>query len=199
MKITTLFLDIGGVILTNGWDHVSRMKASKQFDLDWSEFEKRHKQYYDMHEKGLITLDEYLEKVVFYIKRDFTLAQFKEFMKAQSLPFTDMLNYFTELKKKKKLKIVLLSNEGRDLTEYRIKKYQLGKLADLFIVSCFVGLQKPDPHIYRLALDLTHTFPSEVAYIDDRQNLIEAAAPFGFHEIHHTSLASTKEQLKKLN
>ena len=198
MKITTLFLDIGGVILTNGWDHVSRMKAAKQFDLDWNEFDARHKKFYDMHEKGFITVDEYLDKVIFYIKRDFTHAQFKEFMQAQSLPFTDMLNYFTELKKKKKVKIVFLSNEGRFLAEYRIKKYQLAKLADLFIISCFVGLQKPDPHIYKLALDLTHTFPSEVAYIDDRANLIEAAKPIGFHEVQHVSLESTKEQLDRL-
>lgn len=198
MKITTLFLDIGGVILTNGWDHVSRMKAAKQFELDWTEFEKRHLQYCDLHEKGLISIDEYLEKVVFYIKREFAPAQFKEFMQAQSLPFTDMLNYFMDLKKKKKLRIVFVSNESRFLAEYRIKKYQLTKLADTFIVSCFVGLQKPDPHIYKLALDLTHTFPSEVVYIDDRANLIEAAAPLGFHEIQHTSLESTKEKLKKL-
>lgn len=198
MKITTLFLDIGGVILTNGWDHVSRMKAAKQFDLDWTEFEKRHKHYCDIHEKGLISIDEYLEKVVFYIKREFTPAQFKEFMQAQSLPFTDMLNYFAQLKKQKNLRIVFVSNESRFLAEYRTKKYQLGKLGDTFVVSCFVGLQKPDPHIFKMALELTHTFPSEVVYIDDRANLIEDAKPIGFHEIHHTSLEQTKKELEKL-
>ena len=198
MRITTLFLDIGGVILTNGWDHVSRVKAAKQFDLDWSEFEKRHKQYCDIHEKGLISIDEYLEKVVFYIKREFTPTQFKDFMQAQSLPFTDMLNYFAQLKKQKNLRIVFVSNESRFLAEYRTKKYQLNKLADTFIVSCFVGLLKPDPHIYKMALDLTHTFPSEVVYIDDRENLIEDAKSIGFHEIHHTSLETTKQQLDKL-
>lgn len=198
MKITTLFLDIGGVILTNGWDHVSRMKAAKQFDLDWTAFDARHKQYVDMMEKGHISIDEYLEKVVFNMKREFTPHQFKEFMQAQSLPFSEMLNYFTQLKKKKKLKIVFVSNEGRFLAEYRTKKFQLQKLADIFIVSCFVGLQKPDVHIFKLALDVSHTFPSEIVYIDDRENLIEGAQPLGFHTLHHTSLESTAAQLNKL-
>jgi len=198
VKITTLFLDIGGVILTNGWDHVTRMRAAKEFDLEWTEFETRHKRSVDKMEKGLIGIDEYLDKVVFYVKRDFSPRQFKNFMQAQSLPFTDMLNYFAQLKKKKKLKVVFVSNEGRFLNEYRTKKFQLDKLADIFVISCFVGLQKPDPRIFKLALDISHTFPSEIAYVDDRLNLLEAAAPLGFYNVHHTSLESTKAQLAKL-
>lgn len=198
MKITTLFLDIGGVFMTNGWDRHSRMKAAEKFSLNWTQFEKRHQLWVNQMEQDLISIDQYLDKVVFYGKRDFTPTQFKKFMQAQSLPFDDMIHYFSQIKKKKKLKIVIVSNEGRFLAEYRIKKYDVEKLADIFIVSCFVGAQKPDPKIFKIALDVSQTTPSEVAYVDDRENLIEAAAPLGFHLVHHTSLKSTSSLLDKL-
>ena len=77
---TTLFLDIGGVILSNGWDHQLREKAAKKFGLDFMEMNQRHALTFDTYEIGKITLDEYLNRVVFYVSRSFSHEDFKEFM-----------------------------------------------------------------------------------------------------------------------
>lgn len=196
--ITTLFLDIGGVLLTNGWDHLARRKAAEQFGLDEEDYQERHAQIYNLHETGKITLDEYLKNTVFWKKRDFTLQQFKDFMWAQSQPHPEMLDLMKQLKEQYSLKIALVSNEGRDLAEYRIKKFHLDAFADSFFVSCFVGFQKPDSHIYQMALDVLQVSPSQVFYIDDRQNLVDAAANLGIAGIVHSSFETTKQRLLSL-
>ena len=141
MKITTLFLDVGGVLMTNGWDHQFRQAAAQKFGLEWDKFEKLHEQYNAQLETDAISLDEYLKKVVFWKKRDFTVQQFKEFIFAHSKPFPEMLELFTQLKKQYSLKIALVSNEGKELTLYRIQQAHLKELAEYFFFSCFVHLQ----------------------------------------------------------
>jgi putative hydrolase of the HAD superfamily len=197
-KITTLFLDIGGVLLTNGWDSFAREKAIVQFKLDKEDFQKRHKQWYDEHEKGIITIDDYLNKVVFWTSRQFSMQQFKDFMLSQSQPKAEMLDFISHLKKEKNLRVAVVSNEGRYLAEYRIKKFNLTSFIDDFFISCFVGYQKPDPHIFKLALDVLQVPIEQVLYIDDRSNLIEAASKMGFCGIVHVSLDETKKHLAGL-
>jgi hypothetical protein len=58
-----LFVDLGGVLLTNGWDHTARKRAGKKFNLDYAEMEERHDQTFDTYEEGKLTLDEYLRRV----------------------------------------------------------------------------------------------------------------------------------------
>ncbi len=197
-QITTLFLDIGGVLLTNGWDHLAREKAILQFKLDKEDFEKRHKQWYDDHEKGKITIDDYLNKVVFWTPRQFSMQQFKDFMLMQSQAKKEMLEFISHLKKEKNLRVAAVSNEGRYLAEYRIKKFNLTSFIDDFFISCFVGYQKPDPHIFKMALDVLQVSIEQVLYIDDRPNLIEAASKMGFRGIVHVSLDETRKQLDSL-
>lgn len=197
-KITALFLDIGGVILTNGWDHTMREKAAQAFDLDWNEFEERHKQFYDAYELGNTSLDDYLNKAIFWKERDFSLPRFKDFIFSQSKPYFDMINLICDLKKKHHLKILFLSNEGRDLAEYRIKTYRLASFGEYFCISCFVHFQKPDPQIYRLALDICQVPMNQVLYIDDRENLVEAAEELGIRSIKHSSFETTKQKLLSL-
>ena len=83
-EITCLFLDIGGVLLTDGWGHVSRKLATKAFNLNPEEFESWHNQAFDTYELDKLTIEEYLSRVVFYEERPFTPAQFRKFMFAQS-------------------------------------------------------------------------------------------------------------------
>lgn len=198
MPIDTLFLDVGGVLLTNGWDHVQRKEAADTFHIDWEEFQAKHKEYYDLHETDKLTLDQYLDRVIFWKPRDFTLAQFKDFMYAQSKPYKEMLEWIPKLKKQYNLRIALVSNEGRDLAEYRFKKFNFTSFVDDYFVSCFVYYQKPDPRIYKIALDVTQKPLENTVYIDDRENLIEAAAKLGFQGIAHKSYATTKEKLLAL-
>jgi putative hydrolase of the HAD superfamily len=153
--VTALFLDIGGVLLTNGWDHHARRRAVKHFKLEWAETEERHALNFETHEEGRLAFQDYLDRVVFYQKRPFTRAQFRSFMCAQSKPYLEMITLVARLKAQYGLKITVVSNESRELNAHRIQKFKLNGFVDSFISSCFVQLRKPDVEIFRLALDIT--------------------------------------------
>lgn len=196
--ITTLFLDIGGVLLTNGWGRDSRRKVAAALQLDFAEIDERHHLTFDTYEEGHLSLDDYLQRVIFYEKRPFTPQAFKEMMFAESRPFPDMIALFTTLKAQHQLKIAAVSNEGRELAEYRIRQFHLKELFDLFIVSSFVHIRKPDVHMYQMALDVAQARPDQVIYIDDRAMLVDVARGLGIHGIHHTGFASTQHALAHL-
>lgn len=196
--IAALFLDLGGVLLTNGWDRSSRQRASAQFHLDLAEVDERHHLTFDTYEEGKLTLDDYLDRVIFYEPRSFSRDEFRAFMFAQSQPFPEMLQLVRDLKDRYKLKIAVVSNEGRELTDHRIKSFRLAEFVDFFIVSCFVHFRKPDADIFRLALDIAQVAPEQVAYLEDRPMFVEVANSLGMHGIRHTDLASTRAALSGL-
>jgi len=198
IPVTTLFLDIGGVLLTKGWGHQSRKLAAGKFHLDPDEMETRHHLTFDTYEEGKITLNEYLNRVVFYQKRDFTPGQFQEFMFDQSCPYSDMIRLITKLKELNKLKIVVVNNEARELNEHRINKFQLNHFVDFFISSCFVHIRKPDADIYLTALDISQVAAKHVVYIDDVSMFVDVARELGITGIHHTDYLSTASQLAAL-
>jgi putative hydrolase of the HAD superfamily len=196
--ITHLFSDIGGVLLTNGWDRHMRRDAAASFALDLEDLNDRHKMSFDTYEEGKLNLDTYLNQVVFYKERPFTREDFKEFMFAQSRPKVEMINLVSGLKWKYRLKTAAISNEGRELTIYRIKKFDLTTLFDYFVSSCFVHFRKPDVDMYRIALDISQADPARSVYIDDRALFVEIAQDLGFHGIHHTDFEITRTKLKEL-
>jgi putative hydrolase of the HAD superfamily len=194
-QITTLFLDIGGVLLTNGWDRKARQRAAEKFALDHDEMDERHHMTFDTYEVGKLTLDEYLSRVVFYKERPFSLADFRAFMFAQSQPYEEMIELIRRLKERHDLKVAAVSNEGRELTEHRIREFQLGSVFDFFIASCFVHFRKPDPDIFRIALDIAQVKPAQVVYIEDRPMFVEIARSLGINGIVHTDYEATKREL----
>jgi putative hydrolase of the HAD superfamily len=196
--ITTLFVDIGGVLLTNGWDSSSHKQAAQLFDLNLSEMEDRHHLTFDTYEMGKISLQEYLQRVLFYEKRSFTEQQFSAFMFEQSQPFCEMIDLIGQLKALYGLKIVVVSNEGRELNAYRIQKFKLASFVDCFVSSCFVHLRKPDADIYRLALDIAQVRAHEVLYIEDRLLFVQTAEQLGIQGLHHTNYLSTKAKLEAI-
>jgi putative hydrolase of the HAD superfamily len=193
--IVALFLDIGNVLLTNGWDHGMRQQAAEKFGLDYEEMNERHHLTFDTYEEGKLSLAEYLERVVFYEPRSFSPEEFKHFMFAQSKPMGEMIQLVQELKQRYGLKIAAVSNEGRELTLHRVKKFELSSFIDFFISSCFVHLRKPDRDMYRLALDCAQVEAEQVVYIDDRSMFVEVAATLGINGIHHRDFASTRNDL----
>lgn len=193
----TIFLDIGGVILTNGWDHSQRLDAAEKFHIDWNEFSKRHTLYYPEHEEGRISLSTYLQKTVFYEKRTFTEDEFVNYMKSLSRPFEEMLVLFKDIHKQRKARIMFLSNEGKELAEWRISTYNLTDIGDCFVISSFVGYRKPSQEIYKLALDLSQAKKKDLLYIDDRKNLIDTAEALGIPSFQHTQIEETKKQLNR--
>lgn len=196
MQITTLFLDIGGVLLSNGWDRAARKEAANRFSLDLIELEERHHLTFDTYEEGKLTLDEYLNRIVFYEDRDFTRETFKEFMFSRTEPYNDMIDLICAIKAKYGLKIAIVNNEGRELNEYRIRKFGINKFVDFFISSCFVHFRKPDADIWRIALDIAFVNPEEVLYIEDRAMFVSVAEGLGLNGLLHENYLSTKEKLK---
>jgi putative hydrolase of the HAD superfamily len=196
--ISCIFLDIGGVVLTDGWGRQARKLATAHFELALAEMDARHHLIWDTYQAGKLTLDEYLDRVVFYERRTFTKAQFRRFMFAQSHPYPQMLNLVAQLKARHRLKIVVVSNEGRELNAFRIRKFKLGTFVDSFISSCFVRVLKPDTEIFRLALDLSQSQPQEVVYIDDTAMFVEIAQGLGIRGVHHTDYNSTVAKLASL-
>ena len=192
---TCLFVDIGGVLLTDGWDHHSRERAAARFDLDRAEMEARHVLNFAIYEEGKLTLEEYLGRVVFYQERAFTRSQFRDFMFAQSKPYPEMIDLVGRLKVRHALKIAVVSNEARELNAYRISTFKLGEVVDFFISSCFVHTHKPDADIFRLALDMAQVQAGQVIYIDNTPMFVEIAAGLGIGGIIHRDYASTRAQL----
>jgi putative hydrolase of the HAD superfamily len=193
--IACIFIDIGGVLLTDGWDHHARRRAARNFKLDWGDMEDRHHLVFETYEEGKLTLQEYLDRVVFYQKRAFTRAQWRRFMFAQSKPYPAMIDLIAQLKVWNRLKVAVVSNEGRELNAYRIHKFKLDKLADLFVSSCFVHVRKPDLEMFRLALDIAQVQPRDAVYIDNTEMFTEIAQGLGIRSVLHTDYLSTRAKL----
>lgn len=195
IPISALFLDIGGVMLSNGWGHESRKSAAEVFKLDYDEMENRHHLTFDTYEEGKLSMDEYLNRIVFYQKRHFTRDQFCDFMFAQSTPHQEMIDYIKKLKKQFKLKIAVVNNEARELNEHRINKFQLNDFVDFFISSCFVHFRKPDADIFRIALDIAQVPVEQVVYIEDMQMFVDVASDLGIRSIRHKNVKATSDEL----
>ena len=193
--ITCLFLDIGGVLLTDGWDHRARKRAAMHFKLKRAEMEQRHSLNFAIFEEGKLTLEEYLDRVVFHEKRPFTRAQFRQFMISQSKPYPAMIELVRTLKAKFGLKIAVVSNEARELNAYRIRTFKLDGFVDVFISSCFVHLRKPDTELFQLALDLVQAPARQVIYIENTPLFAQIADGLGIRSILHADYRSTCAKL----
>jgi putative hydrolase of the HAD superfamily len=193
--VTCVFLDIGGVLLTNGWDHRARRRAATHFELDWSATEARHHLTFETYEEGRLTLDQYLDLVIFQEKRRFTRAQFRRFMFAQSKPLPGMIELMAQIKARHGLKIVVVSNEGRELNEYRVRAFKLGALVDAFVSSSFVHRRKPDAAMFRLAQDIVQVPLERTLYIEDTAMFVRIAESLGIRSILHTDPTSTRKAL----
>jgi len=191
-------MDIGGVLLSDGWDHRARKRAVKKFKLEAVEMETRHHMVFDTYEEGKLTENEYLDHVVFFRSRPFSRGEFRKFMFAQSTPYPDMLTLVRELKRKYRLKVIVVSNEARVLNDYRIQKFKLDDIVDAYISSCYVHIRKPDADIFRLALDVAHTPAQQVAYVENTPMFVEIANGLGIRSVFHTDCSSTRAKLASL-
>jgi putative hydrolase of the HAD superfamily len=190
--VKVIFLDIGGVLLSNGWGHESRQKAAQKFSLNYAEMDALHHFIFNVYEINSITLNEYLDIVVFNRPRDFSKEDFKTFMFAQTVELPEMLSWLKEWKKNCGFHIVSINNEGRELNDFRVKRFGLHQCFDAFISSCEVGMRKPDPGIFTLAMGIAQVSPEECIYFDDRLMLVQAAQKLGIRSFHHTNFSVTK-------
>ncbi|HKV29156.1 MAG TPA: HAD family phosphatase [Candidatus Acidoferrales bacterium] len=194
--VTALFFDMGGVLLTNGWDRGSRQAAAKKFGLDWDDFEDRHELLMHGFEAGTVSLDEYLKRVVFYRERKFSKRDFVDFIYSQSQAMPETLSVLQKLAAQKKYLMATLNNESRELNEYRIRQFNLRGYFDVFLSSCYLGVRKPDAAIYKLALSITQRAGEECVFVDDRELNLECAKELRMHTIQFKDAAQLGRELK---
>jgi putative hydrolase of the HAD superfamily len=195
-EITTLFWDIGGVIMSNGWGTAARRLAAETFHLDWEEFQDRHDLSFPAFDTGLITMDEYLNRTLFYRQRAFTREEFIAFMFAQSQEFPESRALLDKVARLGKYFIGSINNEPRELNEYRIRAFHLRRDFQVFFSSCYLHTRKPEEMIYRIALEVTQRPPEECVFIDDRPLNLENPRKLGIKTIHYQGPEQLRAELK---
>ena len=193
--VTALFWDVGGVILTNGWDRASRADAARKFGIDWEEFQDRHELAFPAFETGRINLDTYLQRTVFYRKRSFTREEFTDFMFSQSSEFPESRAVLSDVASCGKYLQATINNEPLELNERRIHQFNLRREFKAFFSSCYLGVRKPDEGIYKLALEVTQRSPDECLFIDDRELNLECARQMNMRTIHFQDAAQLRRDL----
>jgi putative hydrolase of the HAD superfamily len=196
-KVTTLFWDIGGVILTNGWDRGSRREAANVFHLDWEEFQDRHELSFPAFDSGHITLDEYLNRTLFYRARSFTREEFTAFMFAQSQEFPKSRALLSKAAGSGKYFIGAINNEPLELNQYRIEAFDLRRDFLVFFSSCYVRSRKPEETIFRVALEVTQRPAEQCIFIDDRLLNLESPRKLGMNVIHYQNTQQLRGDLQK--
>jgi putative hydrolase of the HAD superfamily len=197
-NVEALFWDNGGVVLTNGWDRGARKRAVEKFHLDWEDFADRHELMLNAFETGQATLDQYLQRTVFYRQREFTPEAFKAFMFEQSQPFPAALQFLGEIAASRKFTMAALNNESKEINEYRISQFKLRDYFEVFFSSCYLGVRKPDIKIYQRVLEITQRKPSKCVMIDDRELNLECARELGLQTIQVKNLGQMKEELARM-
>jgi putative hydrolase of the HAD superfamily len=193
--ITTIFFDIGGVLLTDGWGHDSRRAAAEQFGLDWDEYSDRHEKVAHAIETNRMTLEQYLDRAIFYRPRPFTREEFRDYIFAQSQPKPDSIEIARQLAASGKYFMATINNEILELNLYRIEQFGLQRCFPVFFSSCFLGLRKPDEAIYHTALQVTQRRPAECIFIDDREVNLECPRELGLATIHFQDAIQLRREL----
>jgi putative hydrolase of the HAD superfamily len=194
-EITTLFWDIGGVILTNGWDRTSRREAATVFQFDWEEFQDRHELSFPAFDNGHIKLNEYLDRTLFYRPRSFTREDFTAFMFAQSKEFSESRAILDTVARSRKYFIGAINNEPFELNEHRIEAFGLRRDFQVFFSSCYLGTRKPEEAIFRIALEVTQRKPEQCLFIDDRPLNLESPRRLGMNAIHFQNAQQLRAEL----
>ena len=195
--ITAMFWDVGGVVLSNGWDRPTRHLACTKFQIDWDDFQDRHELLVSKFETGRLSFDQYLQRTVFHRHRDFSIDEFKQFIFAQSNADQETIAVLREIAATGRYLLGTINNESKELNEFRIRKFGLRRYFTLFLSSCYVGLRKPDEAIYRHALELTQRAGDECLFIDDRSLNVEIAAQVGLGVVRFQNAQQLRSELKE--
>jgi putative hydrolase of the HAD superfamily len=195
---TTLFVDVGGVLLTDAWGHIARHRAAEHFDLDGETLNRRHYSIFTLYEEGKLSLDEYLDRAVFYEDRPFSRKEFQEFMFSQSEANPQTIELVRNVKARHGLKVVAISNEGFELAAHCIEKFALKTFIDLFIFSCFVRCRKPEVDIYYMAMEIAQVPPEAIVYVEEQPMFVKVAKGLGIQAFQHLSYKFTRDTLTTL-
>jgi putative hydrolase of the HAD superfamily len=197
-RITTLVWDVGGVLLTNGWDHEERAEVAAEFGLDLADLNRRHEAVFDSYEKGRTTLTSYLHDTVFYTPRPFTEEAFRAAIERRSRPHPDVIDLARQYSRTKRYRMAVLNNEGQEFNEYRIGPFGLAEIFSVFFSSCYTGLRKPDPLAYRQVVQMLQDRPSSCVFIDDREENLVPARQLGMRTIQFRGVSGLQTELAQM-
>jgi len=197
--VSTILFDVGGVLLTNAWDRRERDAVLARFNLDRADFELRHAEVAEPWERDEISVDEYLRRTVFFQPRSFSQSEFLDAMRAESVALPDSaLRIVRQLAASQQYVLATVNNESRAMNDYRLRKFGLSEFFTGFFTSCYLGVRKPDRRIYQIALDVLERDPEDVAFVDDRQENVAAAASLGIHGIRYQGSTQLAGELARL-
>jgi putative hydrolase of the HAD superfamily len=188
-----VLFDVGGVLLTNGWDTRERALAAQHFHLNLPNLEEKHHSVFSAWERGKITRDTYLDTTVFYRPRGFSREEFFNFVLAQSQWLPDgAIGILKQLTASNNCMVGALNNEARETNEYRFAEFGLHQYFKVALSSCYLGLRKPDLAIYQRALDILGRPAERILFIDDRAENVAGALSAGMRGIQFKN----EEQLR---
>ena len=186
--VETVFFDLGGVLLSNGWDPVQRATVLPKFDVSLEEYEARHEAANYFWERGLKDAHWFFEQTVFYEPRSFTFDELWAEVEGQSsVLYPETYEIIAKIRRTGRYKVATLNNESRELNDYRVRAFDLRSSFDFFVCSGYVHEMKPHPDIYRSALEISGTTAGASVFIDDKQENCEAAREAGMQAIHFES------------
>jgi putative hydrolase of the HAD superfamily len=194
-----ILFDVGGVLLTNGWDRGERAQVLEKFHLDGEAFETRHLEPYCAWEKGEISVESYLDATVFCEPRSFSRDEFFAAMCANSKPLPNgALGILGELAASDNYMLGALNNEARETNEYRFQHFGLRAYFRVALSSCYLGQRKPEPIMFQRALDILGRPAERILFIDDREDNVAAAAEAGMKAIHFQDADTLRSDLQRL-
>ncbi|MDR3793820.1 MAG: HAD-IA family hydrolase [Terracidiphilus sp.] len=198
-QFEVILFDVGGVLLTNGWDRYERGEVFARFGIDKAEYDARQREHYVAWDTGQITAREFQDATIFYKPRTFSREEFWAAVLEQSELLPDgALGILEEIAASNKYLLGALNNEPRETNEYRFEKFGLNGLLRVRLSSCYLGLHKPDLPFYRRALDILGCPAEQVLFIDDRVENVAAATDVGIHALLFEGAEKLRRELEEL-
>jgi putative hydrolase of the HAD superfamily len=99
---------------------------------------------------------------------------------------------------RRNFKIGMISNFSDDLRKRLEDQWHIANVFDEMIISCEVGMVKPDPLIFQLMLDRLDCQPWEAVFIDDRPRNVEGSREFGLHTVFFKDRDEALAELDKI-
>ncbi len=197
MTIKAVFFDLGGVIVRTEFQ-APRQQLADQFGMEYDDL---NRIVFDSETGvratvGEISSEEHWAFVIQRLKRPASeLEAIREAFFAGDIVDRTLLDYIRSLRGK--YKTGLISNAWSDLRKFIIRE-KFGDAFDAMIISAEVGAAKPDPKIFKIALEQFGVSPKEAVFVDDVYENIKGCEKAGMKGIHFKDLETALQQLKKL-
>ncbi len=197
MSIRAIFVDLGGVIVRTEFqaprEHLAERLGMEYENVIKTVFEGETAEQASL---GKITEEDHWAAVMRRLRLPLTDADtVRDEFFAGDVVDRELLDHLRDLRKTHK--VGLISNAWSGLRPYIVKQ-KFEDAFDTMIISAEVGLIKPDPRIFQLALDKFGVSPEESIFIDDFPPNVEAAREMGIHAILFAAHDQAVDEMEKM-